>query len=249
VGATAQSNYVPPPASAALVSDFPFKSALAADAKFHTRFIECDRRDTCDGRPLLANKCNTDPNRNTAFLNLPGDILFFDAKMAVDADGSELSKENPGKTDQPATSLRYPLPGKPSIDADKVPYIVLPGADFEKPLSVELGDIALVVYKDHLAFAIVGDHGPKCKLGEGSIQLHEMLGQRGCVKRDTKGICLIPANSGVAKDVLYFVFRGSRARIFPGLTPENILERVVTQGQKLMDGLKSNGTKPVDAVH
>ena len=48
-----------------------------------------------------------------------GEAIFFDGKMGVDADGSPLSKRNPGITDQPETSFRYPSPGRPSVDSDK----------------------------------------------------------------------------------------------------------------------------------
>src|SRR5690349_21639920 len=140
-------------------------------------------------------------------------------------------------TDQADTSFRYPLTEK-SLDADKVPYIVVPGSEFEKPLGIQLGDIAAVVYQDKVAFAIVGDHGPKCKIGEGSIQLHEMLGQKGCKRRDESGVCKAAANKSIERDVLYFIFPGSRAKIIDGLTSENINARLNVEGQKLWDTLR-----------
>jgi hypothetical protein len=242
--ATAQSSYTPPKASAAIVSSIAFKSSGPVDAKFHNRFTECDHHDLCDGKVLAKYKCSTDPSRNTVFLKLTGDVVFYDAKMGIDADGSELSKDHPGKTDQPATSFRYPLPGSPSINADKVPYVVIPGGDFEKPLGIETGDIGAVVYQDHLVYAIVGDHGPHCKIGEGSIQLHEKLGHHGCARRDSQGVCITPASSGIEKDVLYFIFPGSKARIIQGLTPDNINERLITEGGKLMGALKNAPGEP-----
>jgi hypothetical protein len=173
------------------------------------------------------------------FLELRDGTIFFDAKMGVDADGSELSKIRPGATDQSETSFRYPLPNSPSLDADKIPYIVVPGSDFEKPLGIEAGDIAAVIYKDHLVYAIVGDHGPKCKIGEGSIQLHEKLGHKGCKKRDKQGDCIVAGAISIERDVLYFIFPRSRGRIIDGLTPENITGRLNSEGEKLMDALKS----------
>ena len=38
-----------------------------------------------------------------------------------------------------------------------------------------MGDMAVVIYKDKLTAAICGDVGPKKKIGEGSIRLHEAL--------------------------------------------------------------------------
>lgn len=127
-----------------------------------------------------------------------------------------------------------------SLDADKVPYVVVPGSEFEKPLGIQLGDIVAVVYRDKLAFAIVGDHGPTCKIGEGSIHLHEMLGQKGCKKRDQNGVCKAAAGDSIERDVLYFIFPRSRAKIIDGLTPENINSRLTTEGQKLWDALRKS---------
>ncbi len=237
--ATAQATYVPPPASAAIVSGIPFASAQPPNGDFHQRFAGCDQHDLCNGQPVLKNKCSTDPSRNTVLLKLEGGVIFFDGKMAIDADGSELSKTR-GGTDQPQTSLRYKLPGSPSVDAAKVPYIAIPGGDFRKSLEVQLGDIAAVVYGDRVAFAIVADIGPPCKIGEGSIQLHEALvgPGHGCAKRDEKGVCIKSAKSGPNKNVLYFVFPGSNASIATGLTPDNINDRLATEGQRLWNALK-----------
>jgi hypothetical protein len=242
--ATAQSTYTPPKASAAVVSSIAFQSSEPVDAKFHNRFTECDHHDVCDGNVLTKHKCSTDPSRNTVFLKLAGGVVFYDAKMGIDADGSKLSKDHPGETDQPDTAFRYPLPGSPSLNADKVPYIVIPGGNFEKPLGIETGDIGAVVYQDHLVYAIVGDSGPKCKIGEGSIELLEKLGHRGCAKRDSQDVCITPASSGIEKDVLYFIFPGSKATIFHGLTPDNINERIITEGEKLMGALKNAAGTP-----
>jgi Fungal chitosanase of glycosyl hydrolase group 75 len=170
----------------------------------------------------------------------------------------ELSKTHPGETDQPATSLRYGLPGCPSVNADKVPYVVIPGGAFAGSLGVELGDVAAVIYKDRVVYAIVADVGPNCKIGEGSIQLHEKLlgAGHGCTKRDELGVCIKPAASGIEKNALYFIFPGSKAKICDGpetktcnlpkakicngLTPDNINDRLITEGQALMNALKES---------
>ena len=257
IPAAAQSAYTPPPASASIVSGIPFQTGQPLDQKLHDRFAECDQHNICDGKPLTKYKCSTDPSRNSVFLKLGGKAVFYDAKMGVDADGSELSKTHPGETDQPATSLRYGLPGCPSVNADKVPYVVIPGG-FAQSAGVELGDVAAVVYKDRVVYAIVADVGPTCKIGEGSIELHEKLEGpgHGCVKRDEQGVCMKPASNGVDKNVLYFIFPGSKAKICngPGTgacklsetktcngpTPENINDRITTEGQTLMNSLQQS---------
>jgi hypothetical protein len=235
--ATAQSTYTAPAASAALVSGIDFASGKPADNRFHDRFTACDNQNICDGEVLTRFGCSSDRNRNTVILKLTGDVLFYDAKMGIDADGSQLSKNLSG-TNQATTSFQYPSPESSSLDADKVSYIVVPGGDFRKSLGFEIGDIGAVIYRDHLVYAIVGDIGPKCKIGEGSIQLHEKLGHTGCAKRDTRSVCITAASSGIEKDVLYFIFPGSREKINQGLTPDNINERLNTEGQKLMDALR-----------
>ena len=236
-------SYSPPVKSASLVAPIRFDIATPLDPKLHKRFQECDTHDTCDiGSSRF--KCSTDPSRNTVFLKLADGTIFFDAKMAVDADGAEYTKTNPGATDQRDTSLRYPLPHEPSLDSDRVPYIVTPGSGLEGPLGIQKGDIAAVVYRDRVAFAIVGDHGPPCKLGEGSIQLHEILGHKGCKRRDENRVCQAAAGLSIERDVLYFVFPGSKSRIFDGLTPENINQRLETEGKKLWDSLRSSQTGP-----
>lgn len=232
--------YVPPPASASVVAPIQFNSAELLDPKFHQRFEDCDQEDICDGVKLTKDKCSTDPSRNTTFLRLADGTIFFDAKMAIDADGSEMAKTNPGMTDQADTSYRYPLPGKPSLDSDRVPYVVIPASDFENTLGIELGDIAAVVFRQRVTFAIVGDHGPKCKIGEGSIKLHKTLRHDVCKKRNNRGVCTSVGSTGIGSDVLYFIFPGSKAKIADGLTPDNINERLEKEGQALWNKLQSS---------
>lgn len=234
--AAAAQPYAPPDASARLVTGVPFRAAVPVGSQFRARFTECDTRDSCDGKKLTFG-CSQDPNRNTVLLSLPGNVIFYDAKMGLDADGSPYSKRTPGRTDQPETSFPYRLSGRPSVDADKVPFIVVPGRGFAA-LQIQMGDIAAVVYKDHLVFALVADEGPPCKLGEGSIQLHELLGHAVCTARNEARECTKLRDVGIERNVLYFVFAGSRARIFSGLTPANVNERLATEGAKLMSALK-----------
>src|SRR5262245_47981569 len=240
--ATAQSTFTPPAASAALVKGVPFSTAEAVGEKFRTRFHECETQNTCDGKAIDFG-CRNDPNRNTALLRLKDGVIFFDAKMGVDADGSPLSKKNAGPTDQPQTSFHYPVAGNPSVDADKVPFIVIPLGGFDSAFGIQLGDIAAVVHKDKLVFALVADRGPVCKIGEGSIQLHEELGHAICVARDGAGECTKLRNVGISKDVLYFVLPGSKQKIIDGLTPDNVRQRITSEGQKLFNALTASSSR------
>ncbi len=242
VRARPQDGYRPPAESAATVSKIRFADARTVGGKFRTRFSGCDDHEVCVGKTQA---CSTDKSNNKALLKLPGGVIFFEAKMAIDTDGSRLSRtlyeerKKSGKAliDQPDTSFRY-VDGT-SLDADIVPYIAVPGGGFRDSLGFDTGDIVAVVYKSTIAYALVGDIGPCCKIGEGSLRLHEQLGQRACIERDGAGVCTRAANHSIEKGVLYFIFAGSRARIVPGLTPGNINERLKNLGPEMMKRLET----------
>lgn len=234
----ARAQYAPPPAAASVLQGISFSTATNVGDPFRARFSECDVHDTCGGKKLQYG-CSQDRNRNTVLLKLKGGTVFFDAKLGLDADGSPLSKRNPGVTDQSETSLRYPTAGKPSVDSDKVPYIVIPGGGFAAALGIKLGDIAAVVYSDQVVYALVADQGPTCKLGEGSIELHERLKHKVCLARNDAHECTRLHDAGIESDVLYFIFPGSKAQIYTGLTADNVNDRLTTQGAKLFAALKA----------
>jgi hypothetical protein len=133
------------------------------------------------------------------------------------------------------------MTGKPSVNADRVPFIVMPGGGFGGELGVKMGDIAAVVFKGKVTFALVADQGPVCKIGEGSIQLHELVGHSVCKRRAANGDCTKLRNVGVEKDVMYFIFKDSNKLIQEDLTPDNVNQRLQEQGKKLFDGLKTPG--------
>jgi glycosyl hydrolase group 75 (putative chitosanase) len=235
--AEAQSRFTPPIAAATALEGVNFNGQPVGE-KFRSRFSECDTKNTCDGKTLKYG-CSSDRNRNSALLRLKGGTIFYDGKMGLDADGSPYSQKTPGKTDQPQTSLRYELPGRPSINADRVPFIVIPLGGFDSALGVQVGDVAAVVYNGKRVFAVVADQGPVCKIGEGSIQLHEMLDHSVCKERASNGDCLKLRNAGIERGVLYFIFPGTRKELYPGLTAENINARVESIGAKAWDQLRS----------
>jgi hypothetical protein len=123
--------------------------------------------------------------------------VYFKAGMTIDADGSPRARQI-DPTGQTQTSLRYP-DGR-SVNAETVPYFVLPGGKY-KHLGINLGDIAAVRYNGKVAFAVFADVGPRHKLGEGSIALAQEL-----------GIPASPRTGGVRGGVEYLVFPGSGDR-------------------------------------
>lgn len=248
--AVAQPAYKPPAASAGEVSGIDFTPSQSL-APLQARFSTCDRTDVCDGRKLeKPYKCSSDPSRNTVILKLKDDVIFYDAKMAIDADGSALSKAR-GGTDLPETAWHYPTPPGDSVDAEHVPYIVLSKefvsakyAGLRQGVTIHTGDIAVVVYNGKTQYALVADTGPACKIGEGSMRLHDELGNRACAEFGPNGVCKTASNNGIPKDVMFFVFPHSAALISKGLTPANIGQRLNDEGPKLMWKLKDGPATP-----
>ena len=107
-----------------------------------------------------------------ASFRLPGGQLYYESLLDLDSDGSRFAAQD--ATGQSDTTLHQP-DGKP-VDSDAVPFFVLPGGDFAGQFGIRLGDIAAVIFKDKIEFAVFADRGPRKKLGEGSIALHRSLG-------------------------------------------------------------------------
>ena len=162
----AQVSFVPPTASAAAVQGVPFSSAQSVGNQFRQRFKECESHNTCDGVKQKFG-CSLDPSRNTALLRLPNGTIFFDGKMGLDADGSPIAKKNATGTDQPETSFRFSVPGSPSVDADKIPFIVLPGGGFGSTLGLQMGDVAAVVFNGKVVLRSLPTRVPSAKSVEG----------------------------------------------------------------------------------
>ncbi len=104
------------------------------------------------------------------------DGLYMRAKFDVDADGHPNVKKIDPKHGNPHTTLRY-AEGNGSVNADAVPYVVLPKGQF-KEHGVKVGDLAIVRNKENgaLTVAVFGDVGPRHKRGEGSMALARELG-------------------------------------------------------------------------
>jgi hypothetical protein len=132
-----------------------------------------------------------------AIFKLEGGELYYDSLLDLDTDGSRFAAQD--ATGQSDTSLHQPN-GKP-VDSDVVPFFVLPGS-FGEHQGFRLGDVAAVIFKDKVEFAVFADHGPSKKLGEGSIALHRSLGHetiRGGKLHD----------EAIDADVITIVFPGS----------------------------------------
>ena len=126
-------------------------------------------------------------------VNDAGTEVAWTAKAAIDGDGSGSSHGDPDF--QNDTSLHHD--GKP-LNADVDRYIVVPPVIIQSVVGVVLGCAAEVTYNGKTVTAVVGDIGPRSKIGEMSIATAKAL-----------GIPSSPNTGGIEAHVV-------RYRIFPG---------------------------------
>ena len=129
---------------------------------------------------------------------LPGGQLYFEGPLELDTDGSKFYDQDP--TGQSDTSI-HDAHDRP-VDANRVPYFVLPCHGFCDKFGIQLGDIAAVIHNDRIEFAVFADCGPANKLGEGSIALHRALGHETVINGTLH-------NDGIDSGVVTIVFPGS----------------------------------------
>lgn len=168
---------------------------------------------------------------------LPNGAILFHAKMDIDADGSPNALTIDPEYGQLTTAFTYHgYSGQIAhVDAEHVSYIVLPqhgpqSAEFYENVNIHVGDIAAVIYKGRLQFAFVADIGPPDKIGEGSVALAQSLGHDPFVVRNGQKL----VDNAIPGGVIYIVFPGTRIR---GATPDNIVDLVNAEGQRLLNEL------------
>lgn len=166
---------------------------------------------------------------------LPGGQLYYDSQLAADDDGSPAFTSDPTKKGPSfeKKGIYYDnahqadiawTPGGKSLDANAVPFFSLPMGFSHNPkydrhfgTRVGKGDLAAVIYKNVVAFAVLADFGGKPKngkqpnMGEGSIELHRLLGHE-CIR--TGYYSAHPSiphyfDAGIARDVVTIVFPGT----------------------------------------
>jgi hypothetical protein len=87
--------------------------------------------------------------------------LYFKSGAAVDVDG--VGPHYGDKYAQSETSLR--LSGGSSLNADLTPYYVLP-PQVRQQIGARIGDLGLIRYRGQIVAAVLGDIGPRAKIGE-----------------------------------------------------------------------------------
>lgn len=216
----------------------------AIDEDYRSQFYSCDRQESFRGHPTHG--CGDDPNNVTALRELPDGSVAYVSKLAVDLDGSPFAcGPNHGRMDQCPTSLmlRDQDNREVPVDADSVPYVVIPDAgppdvtgEFTRLTGVRVGDFGVVIANGRVVPVIVADTGPFAKLGEGSLALHRALGRELCTKRDDHGICraVVPDMESIKGDVTTVLFPGTARH---DLTPDNIGHIVQEEGASLWASL------------
>lgn len=126
-------------------------------------------------------------------------LYLIASDLDLDSDGSGLGGD---ATSQSETSLRD-AHGK-SLDANAVPFFVLPG---HWGHGAAIGDYGVIFTSTHFAYFICGDIGPQTKIGEGSLELHRRLG----AERVQHGH-VVDASLGQMVRVL--IFPGSGTHVF-----------------------------------
>ncbi|MFB9908247.1 glycoside hydrolase family 75 protein [Allokutzneria oryzae] len=140
--------------------------------------------------------------------------VHWRADMDIDCDGQQSTKCNK-QTDpyfQPETAWQQSN-GK-HLNAATLPFVVVPGISSKwswKAAGITGGTVAAVVYKDKVAYAVVGDIGPTAIIGEGSYRLAEVL-----------GINPNPKTGGVGGAVVDYI-------LFPGVKASKIEDQASAQ--------------------
>ena len=205
--------YEPPAKSRKLLDGVRFDRVQRVGHKYTERFARWDATDA--GR--------TDPSLCRGLYKFPDNVLFWESKMAVDADGAttpSVLKSSSGS--QIKTSYCFSDAARTPVNAEIVPYFVVPTFDdpkrakpgkpfegsrdrFAKDFKLRLGNLGVVIFGGRITGAILADEGPAMKIGEASIRVHELIRKSGAPwKGDPAKKILLDASE--EKGVLYFVF-------------------------------------------
>lgn len=131
-------------------------------------------------------------------------VVHYIANAAIDCDGSDNRHNDPCW--QADTSLHHN--GKP-IDAESVPYVVVPPAIIAGVKPVVLGSLALVTNTKtgKSTKAVVADVGPRRKIGELSCECARRIGLNGN-----------PNYGGTDEDIIRYEIHAGTPAVIDGIT-------------------------------
>ncbi|MFJ6540711.1 glycoside hydrolase family 75 protein [Streptomyces sp. NPDC091385] len=132
------------------------------------------------------------------------EAVHWKADLDVDCDGRPTVHCNRRTDPAFAATTAFRQSDGRMLNAEKLPYIVLPPAGPRwnfRAHGIRGGSVAAVLYRNRVAYAVVGDTGPRDVIGEASYATARAL-----------GIDPNPRYGGVPSGVTYIVFKGARAR-------------------------------------
>jgi len=137
-----------------------------------------------------------------------GGAVFWRADMDVDCDGTQTTQCNASTDpDYQNQTAAVDSQGNP-LDAANLPYVVIPGKSSKfdyAAAGLKMGSVVLVLYKNQIVWAVLGDVGPSGDIGEASYATAAALG----VNPD-------PKVGGIdGPDVLYVAFTGASGVVSP----------------------------------
>jgi hypothetical protein len=248
------------------------QTAVPVDEDFRSQFDRCDMDDVFRGinfpirdndEDILWNGCKSSPNKLDLLVQIPSSAaasktIMYKSKLDLDLDGSWISCHDEQLGAECETSLMLPatsstpciVPEAPMdrcvpVDADRIAYIVLPGAgpagspsfEFRERTGLNIGDVGVVLSGDKIVPIIIADIGQFNKIGEGSIALHRALGFEYCQQRNETADCIrIRPAARIRSGVVTLLFTNSRPE---GMTPDNIENLVRDRAMSLYQRTQS----------
>jgi hypothetical protein len=156
--------------------------------------------------------------KSPTILKLATGLILFESDLDVDCDGRWPHNDQDPDA-QKDTSL-HDSAGR-ALDASLTPFFVLP-AWFAIKHNIDKGDYAAITWRGKLSFAIYGDAGPKRKIGEASLLVHDHLGNPNFVNGKYRNI-------GIDAGVQTLVFPRSGDGSVPSA------DEIQARGRELLD--------------
>ena len=150
--------------------------------------------------------------------------IYWTADMDIDCDGIETSFCNTSTDPWFLVGTAFGS----NVDANKVPYFVIPNNFNRTPHNIAGGQIAATIYNGKLTYVVLADTGPANIIGEASPAAARILG----INPD-------PRIGGSGGPVTYIVFTGTAARA--PITEAGHAEALMKGKQAAEEFIRSNG--------